>query len=80
MAAYQYDKQSHSPVHIQCIAGLPGGGYAVSERFVSVRHIAAMIALIFGLIYFLREVTKATRSSQIGMEIAVDDINREESN
>ena len=42
--------------------------------------IAAMIALIFGLIYFLREVTKATRSSQIGMEIAVDDINREESN
>ncbi len=36
--------------------------------------IAAMIALIIGLIYFLREVTKATRSSQIGMEIAIDDI------
>lgn len=47
---------------------------------ISIFFIAAMIALIFGLIYFLREVTKATRSSQIGMEIAVDDINREESN
>ncbi|MEH6556365.1 MAG: DUF2721 domain-containing protein [Oceanicoccus sp.] len=45
---------------------------------IAVFFIAAMIALIIGLIYFLREVTKATRSSQIGMEIAVDDIHLEE--
>jgi cation transport ATPase len=44
---------------------------------VAVFFIAAMVALIVGLIYFLREVTKATRSSQIGMEIAVDDIHLE---
>jgi uncharacterized membrane protein YciS (DUF1049 family) len=44
---------------------------------VAVFFITAMIALIIGLIYFLREVTKATRSSQIGMEIAVDDIHLE---
>lgn len=45
---------------------------------IAVFFIAAMISLIVGLIYFLREVTKATRTSQIGMEIAVDDIHQEE--
>lgn len=47
------------------------------SALIAVLFIAAMIALIVGLIYFLREVTKATRSLQIGMEIAVDDIHLE---
>lgn len=45
---------------------------------VTILFISAMLTLIAGLIWFLKEVTKATRSSQIGMEIAVDDMNKDE--
>jgi hypothetical protein len=47
------------------------------SKLISLLFIAAMLALIIGLIDFLREVTKATRSLQQGMEIAVDDIQNE---
>jgi hypothetical protein len=47
------------------------------SKLISLLFIATMLALIVGLINFLREVTKATRSLQQGMEVAVDDIENE---
>lgn len=41
--------------------------------FIALLFIVAMLALIIGLIYFLREVTKATHSMQMGMEFAVEE-------
>ena len=40
---------------------------------IAVLFISAMLALIIALIYFLREVTRATRSMKMGIEIAVDE-------
>lgn len=47
------------------------------SELIALLFIAAMFCLIFGLIHFLREVTKATKNTQMGMEIAVEDINKE---
>jgi uncharacterized membrane protein YGL010W len=41
---------------------------------IVVLFISAMLTLIMALIYFLREVTRATRSMKMGIEIAVDEI------
>ncbi|MEE8057014.1 MAG: DUF2721 domain-containing protein [Pseudomonadales bacterium] len=44
---------------------------------VALLFISSMGVLIIGLLYFLREVTRATRTMRIGMEIVVEDIHRE---
>ena len=51
--------------------------HASLSLVIAVLFISAMLALIMALIYFLREVTRATRSMQMGMEIAVDEILKE---
>ncbi len=51
--------------------------HASLSMVIAVLFISAMLALIIALIYFLREVTRATRSMQMGMEIAVDEILKE---
>ncbi len=44
---------------------------------IALLFIASMLVLIIGLIYFLREVTRATRSMQMGLEVIVEDIHKE---
>jgi hypothetical protein len=44
---------------------------------VAMLFVTAMLSLIAGLLYFLREVTRATHSMQMGMEVIVDDIQKE---
>ncbi|ARN76428.1 hypothetical protein BST96_14810 [Oceanicoccus sagamiensis] len=51
--------------------------HASLSLVIAFLFISAMLALIMALIYFLREVTRATQSMQMGMEIAVDDILKE---
>lgn len=51
--------------------------HARLSLIIAILFISAMLALIIALIYFLREVTRATRSMQMGMEIAVDEILKE---
>ena len=50
--------------------------YSLSE-FISILFIATMICLTCGLIYFLREVNRATRTMQIGLEAAITDIEQD---
>ena len=45
--------------------------------FISWLFSASMLLLIIGLIYFLREVRRATRGMQMGLEFAVDDLHKE---
>ena len=41
---------------------------------IAVLFISAMLALIVALVYFLREVTRATTSMKMGMEVNLDEI------
>jgi hypothetical protein len=50
---------------------------AVLSVVIALLFVSAMFSLIAGLLYFLREVTRATHSMQMGMEIIVDDIEKE---
>ena len=46
--------------------------YTELSLLIGILFISAMLALIIALIYFLREVTRATRSMKMGIEIAID--------
>ena len=41
---------------------------------IAILFISAMLSLIVALIYFLREVTRATRNMKMGIELALDEI------
>ena len=48
--------------------------YTNLSSVIAVLFISAMLTLIVALVYFLREVTRATKSMKMGMEVNLDEI------